>query len=304
MKPCYLFLTLALFSVSQLYSQSIEADIRVFGFETLNDEFIAEFYIGVISKSIKQIENQSIKGVNVKLLVKQGEEIVQADKYELTQPVTAAKDFYDLQRILLKPGQYEFDVVLTDLADPSNSIRRSINSSFEASTSDRITLSSIQLLGNLSKVEEKNPKAKNGFVMEPLKFQFLNSNYKHFRAYTEAYRTDTHFEGDYILRYDIIHDGGSKRDTVLTRFKRRKAQTIDPILITEVNDTTWKSGKYIFSLAVMDFDQNLRAAGRTDFILSNRRESGRADAEGSIEDSFVADLNDEELNYALRALAP
>jgi len=284
-------------TLSSLAQQEIEADIRIFSFQTDDDDILAEVYVGILESSLNSIDSQSVKGVNVKLIVKSGNDIKLADKYILSQSPGDQKDFYHIQRILLKPGTYDFEIELTDIQNDKNRTSRVIKKQFFA-PSDKIAISSIQLLGNLEKSEGDNPKAKNGLLMEPLKFEYLNTNYEQILAYTEIYNTPATFDTDYILRYMLIRDVGGKRDTMLTRYKRRKAVDIDPIVISEHNDSTYTSGKYDLAIAVLDFDKNVVAADHATFLVS-RRLSDEAEAEAV---SFADELTDPELVYALKSL--
>ncbi len=289
-----------LYAFSITAQDQIQADVRLFTFDLLDGTHLVEVYVCVISASLLNIDNQDNISVDVKLIVRSGASITSADRYTLSQAKTANKDFYHIQRVQLNPGTYEFEVELTDGGDAERKLTKKLNLKLDEKGDD-VSISSLQLLANVETDYGNNAMAKNGLLMEPLKFQYLSSNHKKFQAYAEVYNTDHQFDGDYIVKYDIIHESSDRTDTLLTRYKRRKSCSIDPYLISEVNDTNWASGKYIFSFAVMDFEQNIMAVERSTFVLSNPRS---AESEGTMSQSFVARLSDEDLNYALKAIAP
>ena len=296
------FLLLTCWSASG--QRGIEADVRLFEYQTPDDEQFAELYIGILTSSLTSDSLTTNSGVDVTITIKKDGQISKADKYHLSGSKDATKDFYHIQRIGVQPGVYDIEVELTDRLDPTNRTSRLVTRTFEP-LKNQVTISSIQLLGNVTSAEENNPNAKNGLVMEPLKFQYLNNNYDRFRAYVEVYKTDYIESGKYLVRYDLIHDGPLGADTVLTRYKRRIANAVDPILIQELTDTTWPSGKYQFVLHALDFDQQILSSASTGFVFSNpgavKKEMV---SEADLSRSFVGNINDEDLNYALRALAP
>jgi GWxTD domain-containing protein len=284
--------------------RGIQADVRIFEYQTPDDEQFAEIYVAVLISSLKSDSSQLKKGVDMTLIVKKDGQISQADKYTLSGEERSAKDFYHILRLGIQPASYEFQIELVDLVDSTNRTIRSFSREIQVPSS-QVTISSLQLLGNVTTAEEFDPNAKNGLLMEPLKFQYLNSNYDRLRAYCEIYKTDQLALGKYLLRYDIIHHGPLRADTVLTRYKRRPASAADPVMIQELNDTTWASGKYELVIHALDFDQNILAQTSADFVVSNPNFNNSEFAEeDDISKSFAGELTDEELNYSLRALAP
>ena len=238
------------------------------------------------------------------LIVKEDGQIAQADKYTLAGPTSSTKDFYHILRVGVQPASYEFQIELVDLMDSLNQTTRVITRAFKLPT-NQVAISSIQLLGNVTTAKESDPNSKNGLLMEPLKFQYLNSNYDRLRAYCEIYKTEQLDLGKYLLRYDVIHERPVGQDTVLSRYKRRSSVVVDPILVQELNDTSWTSGKYQLVIYALDFDQNILAQASTDFVISNPKSLTKELVdESDISMSFVGKISDDDLNYALRALAP
>ncbi len=300
MKPLFaLLLSFLWLGIPHAIAQDqLRADIRVFTFETVEGENLAELYIGVLNSSIQVSDNQDIKGVEIKLIVRSGNEMVLADKYTLTQNKLITKDFFHIQRIKLKPGTYTFHVELKDITDANRTFNKDVTAEFKKPQNEA-SISSIQILGHIEKDENESNQSKNGYIMEPLKFLYLNQQYRKFNVYLETYNTDQLDTDHYLIRYDIVHQAG---DTVLTRYKKRQNAPLDPILLTELNDTSWSSGQYTFHLALLELDQNKIASKATKFILSNPREKEEFVEQAG--PSFASELTDEELNYALRALAP
>lgn len=289
---------------SALGQRGLEADVRLFNYQTPDAEQFAELYIGILTSSLQSSHSEEGVGVDVTVIVKKNGEITKADKYYLTGAAGMAKDFYHIQRLSLSPGAYDFEVELVDIVDSTNRTSRLLHSKIKE-PSDQISISTLQLLGNVTPAEESNPNAKSGFLMEPLKYQFLNSNYDRFRAYFEIYNTDSLVSGKFLVRYDLIHEGPIAADTVLTRYKRRYSTTVDPVLIQEVTDTSWPSGKYQLVVHVLNFNQEVLCSGNTQFVFSNPRATKKQMIEeDDLDKSFVGKLNNEELNYALKALAP
>lgn len=279
-------------------SAQIEVDQQVSQFFTDTHKPYVELYTGVINASVNELEGQGIKSVQVQLLVSKGGQVLHADKYIISQASAVVEDFFHLQRISLDTGLYRFETQLVDLADSTN-----VGSNIlfyeivPPSSAPAINISSMQLLANVTKDEMQSARSRNGLLMEPLKFKFLNRNYPTLYAYLETYGTDQLWEDTYFIRYDLVRDLGSRQDTVLSRVKKRKPVGVDPILIQERNDSAWASGDYTLTLSVIDKSQRSYATASSTFVLSNPKGA-------SSQDEFVKGLTDEKLNYSLKALTP
>lgn len=293
-----------LFCSFMLYGQQgIQADVRSFMFQTPDNGAYVEIYIGVLSQSLRSDILTGAKEVEVLEVLKSDDKILHAEKYALKSG-DSDKDFYHVDRIALEPGIYEVQVSLKDLADTTRTYHRVIELDVPEVT-DTLKFSSIQLLGNVHTDTTGSARAKSGLIMEPLKFSYVNNNYDQLLGYVELYNVDRTEGEHYIFKYEVIREVSSGSDTVRTRYKRRKIAEVDPILIREWNDSTWLSGKYKLAISALDYEQNVLASATTKFVINNpdalkNVENGQLTIEGS----FVQDLNEEELVYALRALAP
>ena len=298
-------LTIA-FNASSQVQNKLQVDMRLYMYETPAKKQYAELYTGVLSSSLRKSLTTGIQGVGVTIIVNKEDQITYADKYNLTKSIDSETDFYDIQRIPVSPGEYRFHTVIVDLADTSRTVSRVLKIKVE-DVLDHITLSTVQLLGNVQTAETNSDERmiKNGLVMEPLKYNYLNTSYKSLRAYFEVYKTSDCLESNYILRYDIVREAEAGGDTVLTRYKRRDVGPVDAVLLQERNDSNWTSGKYNLSIAVLDYDKNVLARAGTEFVLSNPKKTIESQlTEESIDNSFVQTLTEEELTYSLKALAP
>ena len=288
---------------SPVLSQNIQADLRIFVFETPEGNSFVEVYTGLLSNSLTRNETDHMRGVEVTTLINKDSAVVLADRYRLSSTDSSSHDFYHIERYQLSDGDYNFQVNMVDLVDTTRQFHRVLSARVSASQSVP-TFSDIQVLANVSKANASNRSAKSGLIMEPLKFKYLNANYDKFYVYLESYRMNEFTDiNHYLLRYDFIHETAAGRDTVLTRYKRRDAAAVDPILITEINDTAWSSGNYNLVFLAMDYEQNILASATTDLIISNPRANRKVmDELPNI--TFVDSLEEDQVLYALRALAP
>ena len=96
-----------------------------------------ETYIQFSAESVSYIgtDNGLIGKLGIDIIVSNEKDTLISDKYLLESPVmidSIVEDFYDLRRYVLKPGNYNFSIQITDvlLKDDSSNQAKGIASSF------------------------------------------------------------------------------------------------------------------------------------------------------------------------------
>ena len=79
-----------------------------------------ETYFNISAPYLKYIEVQDGIQANVQitLILKQGEKIIDFKKYEVASPIvkdSVLEDLYDIQRFMAQPGEYELEIELLDI---------------------------------------------------------------------------------------------------------------------------------------------------------------------------------------------
>lgn len=211
-----------------------------------------ETYLSVYGNSVHFIPTESGKfkgSLQVIMIFKKGDEIVNFDKYELSSPEledTTKIDFtfIDQQRYLLPNGDYNFEIQVGDI----NSETKPYISMQPLSINfpdNEVMVSGIQLLESYKKSEENSILSKSGYDLIPYVFNFYPEDINNLTFYTEIYNSNTVLGENekYLLSYYIAE---IDNDTPLARYVRYKKETTASVnvLLTEFNITDLPSGNY------------------------------------------------------------
>ncbi len=254
-------------------------------------------------KMIDSIQQQA--AVDVLMLVKQGENIIQYEKYTLNGPISKKQpDFLDLKRFVLPKGKYELEVKVQDSNKPE--ALTEFNSEFSLDFSDELLeQSDIQLLASFKEAKEENIFVKSGVQLEPLAFNFYNKRANRLIFYNEIYNADKAINQDYLVSYtvtEVVNDKLLKPISI--GHKRKKAEAITALLLqTDITDL--KSGNYELVVEVRNRENELLSHKKVRFQRSNPylQIENEPVTEKEIEDEFVHKLSPEQLTYSLRAIA-
>jgi len=168
---------------------ALDASLSYATFRAPNQNYI-EIYLHLLGNTITfntAEEDRMQAQVEVIILFKQDEQIVKADKYLLSSPLSEQPvDLIDLKRYALANGNYTLEVVLTDQNRPENqkSYSTQVVMDYDA---EGLQLSDVQLLAQVSRSTEQHPLVKNGLLMEPLPFNFYSRSASRLTFYTEVY---------------------------------------------------------------------------------------------------------------------
>lgn len=217
----------------------------------LEEPFI-ETYLSVEGESV--IFKENINGkfqalIEVTFIFRQNQEIKEYDKYQLFSPEisdTAAIDFdfIDQQRYFLPEGDYEMEIIISDIKAGKKpySVYQPVSISFK---SEKVCFSGIQLVKSISPVSEQNILTKGGYDLVPMVYNFYPESYNKLTYYTEIYNTEKVLgEGEKFLITSYIKSyetGNSVKDYI--SYKRIEAKSIIPILY-EYDITKLPSGNY------------------------------------------------------------
>ena len=286
---------------------ALETDVSVATFKAGEKQY-AEVSIFIVGKSLtyRQIDSLQRQGaVEILLLIKQGENIVQAQRYTLNGPVSKGKpDFLDLKRFILPKGDYTAEVQIKDVEAVDKSVTKTVAFAIDYRDAE-LQQSGIQLLASFKKAETKNVFVKNGYQLEPLAFNFYNKRADRLIFYNEIYDADQAIGTDYLVTYtvhQVVNDVASK--PVSIGHKRKKAEPVT-VLLLQSDISTLPSGNYELAVEIRDRENQLLNRKTVRFQRSNpylEIENQEVTAE-TIQDEFVQNLNDEQIAYSLRAIA-
>lgn len=305
MKNLILTLTsLFLFSFS---AAALDTDVSYCTFKAGDKQYI-EVSLFLVGNTLTYQEIDSLSGqasVDVLMLIKQGENIVQYEKYTLNGPITQGQtDFLDSKRFVLADGEYTLEVQVVDALFKES--KSEYSEAFSIGFSDtELQQSDIQLLASYKKAETQNVFVKNGYQLEPLAFNFYNKRAHRLIFYNEIYNSDKAIGQDYLVTYTVTEVENDVPTKPVSIGHKRKSAAQATVLLLQTDITELPSGNYELAVEVRNRENQLLSRKTKRFQRSNPYlEFNEEDiTKEAIQDEFVQNMNAKELEYALRAIA-
>ena len=118
------------------------------------------------------------------------------------------EDFYDLRRYVLKPGNYNFSIQITDvlLKDDSSNQAKGIASSFPIYVDDfsnKICFSGLEIAEYAFASKENNSFCKSGYHIIPRIISYYPKQLNRIPLYFEVYNTDKGNDSIYVIKQSL-----------------------------------------------------------------------------------------------------
>lgn len=212
---------ISLISVGTLLCQSsiplqIKADFDFAQFRGNESQTILEIYYAISRKSLTHVSstNGFAGSYKITLSISQGDSILSSldwqgkDLVNSLEEITTGQTITDVKTLLFKPGEYSFQLIITDLNNSTeNKYHRDIV--IQDFTDDKKNISDIQFSYLIQKAESANRFVKNGYQITPNPTVVYNTNQPVMYYYMEIYNLDR-FENnsEYSLLTNILNQNG------------------------------------------------------------------------------------------------
>lgn len=236
-----------------------------------------ETYLSVYGPSIEYVatDNGSFQGaVEVTVIFRQGENIVNYDKYEvlseeLTDTSGIIGNFISQQRYLLANGTYEIEFIINDvnIDDEPYTTTDPLIIDFPA---DKASISGIELLSEYSNADTPGTLTKSGINLHPYIFSFYPESEYKIKFYCEVYNSIEQFgeNGRFVYNYYIQSFETKSQLNDYSSMKASAVAEVVPIL-KEINIRELPSGNYFLVVDVRDENNELVASNKFFFQRSN-----------------------------------
>lgn len=261
------------------------------------------FEISALTITYKPVDSLFQANAEVTILLKQGEKVVNYEKYLLGSPLVATPvSLLDVKRFAALNGDYILEVTVIDQNNPSN--KRTVAQPVKVALEPKIHLSEVQLLRGFKKDISNNPFTKNGYLLEPLPFRFYEENAQRLAFYAEVYNADKSVTDDkYLVRYFIEQDKGNNvRELVSSGAQRKTPQPIEAVLV-QMDIKDLNSGNYWLTVELRSKLNDLLAVRTVEFQRSNPPLTATAFSTENLSKQFTANLSEDNLRFSLRALS-
>jgi GWxTD domain-containing protein len=264
-------------NTSPLFAKNLQADLNYTIFNVPEKGPFIETYLSVGGNTVvyKQNDKGLFQGsIEVTFIFRQQGEIKEYDKYQLFSPEvpdTSAInfDFIDQQRYFIPEGDYEMEIIISDLnasKKPFNAIQP-VSIQFDET---KIGFSGIQLVDSFSPSVEQNILTKGGFDLVPMVFNFYPESVNKLTYYTEIYNTEKILgPAEKFLVVCMIKSfetGNTLKEFV--SYKKQDSRAIVPVL-NEYDITKLPSGNYRMVIEARDKQNELLASNEVFFQRSN-----------------------------------
>lgn len=236
-------------------SQNLRAYLSYSIFNTPDNEPYVETYLTVNGQSINYISvgDGSYQGtIEVQLLFKKGDSIINYAKYDLSGPVVKDTlknniNFVDVQRYGLPLGDYNVEIKLRD----KNSNKEELTS-FDKFTidfpDDKMTFSDIELLSSYEKSSETGVLEKNGYELTPYVFNYYPQSMNQLSFYAELYNSKTELGDAPFLLTSYLRP--FEADKQLDQYIHRKRVVAESVVVvlSSFDISELPSGNYLLVL--------------------------------------------------------
>ena len=296
-------LVLSLFITKSLYAKNLQLNFQYLSYQNQESQAYIETYISFLGTSIQyqEITPGAFQGtVLVNMIIRQGEEIYHADRYEFHTPVlddtlNTAGFFIDKQIISLPLGEYKLYLEVADKAALNFKHETTIAIELDF-PKDKVCFSGLLFLDSFSPTEELSVLSKSGYDLIPLSSQgdyFLDESTNELNIYVEWYNTamDTSTSEGYLFNCYIENYQTHKPLNDFIRFKR-KTHDSPQAYIGGFDISTLASGNYNLVVSLLDRQGKSIIQERTFFQRLNTKVQTKPEDFSTLNsnDSFVKDI--------------
>lgn len=269
-----------------------------------------EVQLNFVGYSLKYTdrEEETFAEVEISQVFSQNDTVVVADKYLLKSPLvidSLVEDFHDIQKYLLAPGKYRYDLVIRDVNSKNEpiSITKSIkidDMSKELGFSSFTAAESIRANPELQSIFTKV-----GYDVIPMVGDYYPTEIQNLLYYLEAYNTDSTFEDSvYVVEQKIIGRDVRFDLEEYTRYFRYKTTAIQPIAKV-IDISMLPTGAYTLELNLLNRDKKIMVRSAFDFDRNNTEKVNELAFESVILDpAFEESVPQDSTDYYVASLIP
>ncbi len=283
-----------------------------------------ELYFSFIGNTAKYVPIQSSTQqgfqpeINIQILLKQNDTIVDFKKYQLKGPVKKTKEapspnFVDVQRFKMAFKPYTLDFTIQDANSNAKPIKYKVNLDFSNFYSDSIFFSGIEFASSIkpAKIIEKQQMPnfiKNDYFITPYVSDFFPESEKKLKYYLEIYNTDKVFNKEPFLLKMYLQNADNLEILPKYVFFERAKPTQVLIASNIIDIKNLPSGKYYLVFEIRNKKNRLITQQHYLFERSNptldKKLLENIQKNVNIDTTFVANVPADSLPFYISYLYP
>ncbi len=280
MKRYYLLSLIMLVLMGTIHGQDLKAHLNYYTFLIPEEDPYIETCMLVEGRSAVFVKNDHDKyqaTIEVLILFKQGEKIVEFDKYEFNSPeltdtlsqVNRIINFMDQHRYVLPNGTYQMEITLSDkhATQKPYHITREIVINYPT---DEIALSDIMFVDSYTPAEEPSMLTRYGYNIIPSVFHFYPDSRKELSFLAEIYHTEKVLgaETQYLVSAYIENEESGERLNAMGRSSLKEAKPVT-VILQKLDIQHLPSGNYQLVIALYNEANELLLEKKQRFQRSN-----------------------------------
>ncbi|PWH84812.1 GWxTD domain-containing protein [Brumimicrobium oceani] len=312
MKNPFLILLISLFVGTAAFGQdkNLKAFLSEGQFYAPEAGNYVEIQLNFVGYSLAYINraDEVFAELEISQVFSQNDTVVVADKYLLKSPLVVdsiVEDFHDIQKYLLKPGKYRYDLVIRDVnsTQEPTSVSKMIkieDMSAELGFSSFIAAESIRANPPMQSLFTKI-----GYDVVPMVGDYYPTEIQNLLYYTEVYNTDSALEDSvYVVEQKVIGRDVRLDLEEYTRYFRYESTEIQPVAKV-VDISMLPTGAYTLELNLLSRDKKILARSAFDFDRNNTEEVNALSYESVVLDpAFEESIPQDSIGYYVASLIP
>ncbi len=314
MKQFFSLLVLIVVTCFSAYSQGVNANLTFARFYNPELGPYIETYLSVETKGLKLMPNKESKyqaKVNVLLLLKQNDSIIDFSKTQLLSPVIEDTNylninFIDQQRFFLPNGNYTLEIEMNDANTDQAAVKSSGQITLDFATADSVQISDVEFLSSYEKSNSLKVNTKNGLDMVPHVSTFFKAELEPLIFYTELYNLQNVLgkEADFLVNAYISEINKKEAAADLFIRQRMKAKEVN-VLLNKFTLSDLPSGNYLLNIEIRNKQNEILKLSKTFFQLSNSNISFNESVLANIEsNSYFNKIAEDTLTHNIKSLMP
>jgi GWxTD domain-containing protein len=250
-------------------------------------------------------EGGLIGDVLVETSVRTKDSIISAQAYRLNSPLmrdSLIEDFYDVQRYPLAPGEYQFNIKLTDLNstnDPMTAVMPlKVEDLAESISISDIAVAEIATVGDPNSVFYKS-----GFNIIPRLSSYYPQELNAMPIYMEVYNSTLLGDSSFRIEQTLINGITGEVFEEFTKINTYTTDAVVPVF-QKINLENITTGTYVLSYSVLNAGGVKLATQQYEFERTNDIEYNVLAEDVIIDPKFQESIPDDSVGYYLEALIP
>ncbi|XOV67862.1 MAG: GWxTD domain-containing protein [Fluviicola sp.] len=257
------------------------------------------------SLNYKGVEGGLIGDILVETSVRNEDSIISSLAYRLSSPLmrdSIVEDFYDVQRYRLEPGEYQFNIKLTDLNSKNDPMSAVMPLKVE-DLSDALSISDIGVAEMATQGDPNSVFYKSGYNIIPRLSSFYPQELSAIPVYFEVYNSELLGDSTFMLEQSLIN--GMTGES-LEQFMQVNTYNVDDVVpvFQKINLENVPTGTYVLSYSILNSSGIPLATQQYDFERTNEIQTNLLAEDVMLDPSFQESIPEDSVLYYLEALIP